>query len=70
MIIDELEITKASKKEADKIIIKQIRAGKIYIGASAGSMILSPNIKYAKDYDDFTKAPDLKDDFSAYVRIN
>jgi len=99
LVVDELEITKATKKEiakkletndyifvsggntffllqelkkkgVDEIIIEQIKAGKIYIGASAGSMILSPNIEYVKDYDDFTKAPDLKDDFTALSVID
>lgn len=49
---------------ADKVIIEQINQGKVYIGASAGSMILSPNIEYVKDMDDATKATDL-DDYSA-----
>lgn len=90
LIVDELEITKASSKEiskklqnndyiyitggntffllqelkktgADKIIIEQINSGKIYIGESAGSMILSPNIEYVKDMDDCKKAPELQD---------
>ena len=90
LIVDELEITKATSKEisnklqnndyiyvtggntffllqelkrtgADKIITEQINSGKIYIGESAGSMILSPNIEYVKDMDDCKKAPELKD---------
>ncbi len=44
---------------ADKIIADQVNRGKIYIGESAGSMIVSPNIEYAKDLDDSNKAPDL-----------
>ncbi|ABX43695.1 Type 1 glutamine amidotransferase-like domain-containing protein [Lachnoclostridium phytofermentans] len=44
---------------ADKIIMEQIESGKIYIGESAGSMILSPNIEYVKDMDDYKKANDL-----------
>lgn len=44
---------------ADKIIVDQINQGKLYIGESAGSMILSPNIEYGKDMDDTDKAPDL-----------
>lgn len=44
---------------ADKIIIRQIESGKLYIGESAGSMILSPNIKYVKDMDDYKAAIDL-----------
>ncbi|GHU58926.1 putative peptidase Lmo0363 [Clostridia bacterium] len=44
---------------ADKIITEQIDSGKLYIGESAGSMVMSPNIEYAKGLDDFKKAPDL-----------
>lgn len=52
------------KTGADKIIIDQICSGKLYIGESAGSMIISPNIEYAKDMDSHKKAPEL-DTFSA-----
>lgn len=45
---------------ADRIIIEQIRNGKPYIGESAGSMIMSPNIEYVTIMDDKTKAPNLK----------
>lgn len=48
----------------DKIIAEQIESGKIYIGESAGSMILSPNIEYVKGMDDCKEAPEL-DDYSA-----
>lgn len=49
---------------ADKIIKEQILSGKPYIGESAGSMILSPNIEYAKDMDDSSMADGL-DSFDA-----
>ncbi|HPO50656.1 MAG TPA: Type 1 glutamine amidotransferase-like domain-containing protein, partial [Spirochaetota bacterium] len=49
------------KTGTDKLIIEQINKGKIYIGASAGSIILSPNIEYVKDMDDCSKAPELND---------
>jgi dipeptidase E len=49
------------KTGADRLITEQINKGKIYIGASAGSMILSPDIEYVKDMDDCKKAPELKD---------
>jgi dipeptidase E len=49
---------------ADKIIAEQINAGKLYIGESAGSMVVSPNIEYAKDLDSCKKAPNL-DTFAA-----
>ncbi|MBL7970203.1 MAG: Type 1 glutamine amidotransferase-like domain-containing protein [Prolixibacteraceae bacterium] len=44
----------------DKMITEQINAGKLYIGESAGSMVVSPNIEYAKRMDDHKKAPELK----------
>jgi dipeptidase E len=44
---------------AGKIISEQISVGKLYIGESAGSMIVSPNIEYAKDMDSCKKAPNL-----------
>ena len=49
---------------ADKIIVEQIEQGKLYIGESAGSIIMSPNIEYVKEMDDCSKAPELLD-FSA-----
>ncbi|MFD1615814.1 Type 1 glutamine amidotransferase-like domain-containing protein [Gelatiniphilus marinus] len=45
----------------DKIIIEEIKKGKPYIGASAGSIILSRNIKYVEKMDDKTKAKNLTD---------
>jgi len=54
---------------ADKIIKEQISSGKPYIGSSAGSTILSPNIEYVKDSDDCTKAPDL-DNYLALEVVN
>ncbi len=44
---------------ADKLIINHINKGKIYIGASAGSVILSPNIDFITQMDDKSKAPEL-----------
>jgi dipeptidase E len=44
---------------ADKIIKEQIVLGKLYIGESAGSMILSPNIEYVKDMDNYKMATNL-----------
>lgn len=46
---------------ADGIIKEQIQSGKLYIGESAGSMVLSPNIEYAKGMDDPEAAPALPD---------
>lgn len=48
------------KTGADKIIIDQIHSGKLYIGESAGSMIVSPNIEYAKGMDNYKKASELE----------
>lgn len=44
---------------ADKIILDEINSGKLYIGESAGSIIVSPNIEYVKDMDDCKVASDL-----------
>ncbi|MDR2044340.1 MAG: Type 1 glutamine amidotransferase-like domain-containing protein [Clostridium sp.] len=49
----------------DKLIVEHIQKGKLYIGASAGSMILSKNIEYAKHMDNPGDAPNLNDDFTA-----
>jgi dipeptidase E len=94
LIIDELEISKASPDEiktkineadyifveggntffllqelkrtgTDKLIIKHINKGKLYIGASAGSMVLSKDIEYVKYMDDPDAASELKNDFTA-----
>jgi dipeptidase E len=48
------------KTGADKIIETQIMAGKLYIGESAGSMVLAPNIEYIKDMDNPAIASELK----------
>ncbi|MDR2480767.1 MAG: Type 1 glutamine amidotransferase-like domain-containing protein [Spirochaetaceae bacterium] len=94
LIIDELEISKASPDEikakineadyifveggntffllqelkrtgTDKLIIEHINKGKLYIGASAGSMILSKDIEYVKYMDSSETAPELKNKFTA-----
>lgn len=44
---------------ADKQIVEQIEAGKLYIGESAGSLILAPNIEYVKQMDDCKEAQEL-----------
>ncbi|MEG1271416.1 MAG: Type 1 glutamine amidotransferase-like domain-containing protein, partial [Ruthenibacterium sp.] len=44
---------------ADKLIIEEVNAGKLYIGESAGAMIVSKNIEYAKAMDSVKKAPHL-----------
>ncbi len=44
---------------ADKIIVEEVNSGKVYIGESAGAMIVSSNIEYAKHMDSIKKAPSL-----------
>nr|WP_243140933.1 Type 1 glutamine amidotransferase-like domain-containing protein [Candidatus Galacturonibacter soehngenii] len=46
---------------ADKMIVEEVNAGRLYIGESAGAMVASPNIEYAKGIDSVKKAPDLTD---------
>ncbi|MDN5104508.1 Type 1 glutamine amidotransferase-like domain-containing protein [Aliarcobacter butzleri] len=47
------------KTGADKIIIDEINKGKLYIGESAGAIVTSVNVEYAKRMDDIKKAPNL-----------
>lgn len=44
---------------ADKILIEEVNAGKLYIGESAGAIVTSPSIEYVKGMDSVKKAPDL-----------
>jgi dipeptidase E len=44
----------------DKVIMEEVNSGKLYIGESAGAMIISPNIEYAKGMDSVKKAPVLE----------
>lgn len=44
---------------ADKIIIEEVNAGKLYIGESAGAMVAAANIEYVKAMDSHKKAPSL-----------
>ncbi len=46
------------KSGAGGLIKEQIGAGKLYIGESAGSMVLSPNIAYVAGMDDPKAAPE------------
>ncbi|MDR2973620.1 MAG: Type 1 glutamine amidotransferase-like domain-containing protein [Propionibacteriaceae bacterium] len=50
---------------ADQLIVEQISAGKTYIGASAGSMILVKDISYVQHMDSPAAAPNLDGDFTA-----
>ena len=54
-LLQELKRTKA-----DKLIIEQVENGKLYIGESAGSVIVAPNIEYIKGMDSVKKAPNLE----------
>lgn len=49
------------RSNADKIIAKLINQGKLYIGSSAGSIILGPELNYIESLDDRSKAPELMD---------
>lgn len=53
---------------ADKLIAEQVRAGKCYIGESAGSAVLAPSIEYLQRLDDPSAAPDL-DSFGALALV-
>lgn len=44
---------------ADKIIAQEVKTGKLYIGESAGAMVTSANIEFAKVMDSVKKAPNL-----------
>lgn len=49
------------KSKADQVIIEEINKGKLYIGESAGSIILSKTIDYVDKMDDKQAAPNLID---------
>lgn len=53
---------------ADQLIVEHIEAGKLYIGESAGAMIVSPNITYAKAMDDFKQMESL--DYTALKSLD
>ena len=54
------------RKGADILITEQIRAGKLYIGTSAGSIILCPDIEFVKEMDYNHTAPELQ----SFTRLN
>lgn len=49
-----------NKSGAGNLIKMQINAGKLFIGESAGSILLAPDIEYSKDTDNPLAAPQLK----------
>ena len=58
------------RKGVDKMIIEHINNGKLYIGSSAGSMVLSKDIGYVRHMDSIDAAPDLNGNFSALSVID
>lgn len=53
---------------ADRLIVEHIEVGKLYIGESAGAMIVSPDITYAKAMDDFKQMESL--DYTALRSVD
>lgn len=49
-----------NKSGAGNLIKAQINAGKLFIGESAGAILLAPDIEYAKDTDNPLVVPQLK----------
>lgn len=49
-----------NRSGAGNLIKSQINAGKLYVGESAGAILLAPDIEYAKDTDKPLAAPQLK----------
>jgi dipeptidase E len=49
------------KKGADAAILDFVEGGKTYIGSSAGSAVLSPDLGYLERMDDRAEAPELSD---------
>ena len=45
---------------AGELIKNQINAGKLFIGESAGAILMAPNIEYVKDTDNLIVAPNLR----------
>lgn len=51
-----------NRKNLHQLLVKKIADGCIYIGESAGAIILAPDVGYIKMMDDRTLAPELKND--------
>ena len=74
LVVDELEISTATHSDivtffllqemnrtcAGSLIKTQINAGKLFIGESAGAVVLAPDIEYSKETDNPLAAPLLK----------
>lgn len=52
-------LQEARKSGFDEIVKDLINKGVLYIGSSAGSVLLAPTISYVKDFDDPEEAPEL-----------
>lgn len=48
------------QKQADKVLMQEIAAGKPYIGESAGSMMLAGDLAYVREMDDCSPAPHIR----------
>lgn len=46
---------------ANKVLVQEINKGKLYIGESAGAIVVAPDIGYSAEMDSVEKAPELKD---------
>jgi dipeptidase E len=53
-------LEKTLKSGFDKVVKQLIDKGVVYIGSSAGSVLLCPTIEYCKTFDDPKIAPNLK----------
>lgn len=49
------------KSGADRLIAEHIRSGKLYMGESAGAIVLSSDIRYVETMDDASKVISLED---------
>lgn len=49
------------KSGADQLLIDEIQNGKLYIGESAGAIVVAPNIAYSSKMDHAELAPELQD---------
>lgn len=49
------------KSGADELLREAVRAGKLYIGESAGAIVAAPDIAYSRAMDRPDRAPDLHD---------
>ena len=58
------------RKGADKMIMEHINNGKLYIGSSAGSMVLSRDVGYVRYMDSPEAAPELDGNYSALSAVD